>query len=99
MSTSKLSRLANEMTFTKDELVKLYEHFLTRLVDGHGNDREQMIKIHIDKLVGLSYRRVKQIRSRGPRNGWDGLMADLYFDMEALATQKAKQHSPMSVLS
>lgn len=79
----------NNVTFTKRELLDIYADFVDRLVNDFGNDRDEVIKYHIDKLVNKPYRRVKQLRPRGPRGGWLDLMCDVNGAMEDLAVQKS----------
>jgi hypothetical protein len=63
--------------FTKAELLKVFKHFLNRLVEDYGNNRDEMIAYHIDKLVGLTPAQVLKKMPRGPRNHWCDLMADI----------------------
>lgn len=74
--------MKKQHVFTKAELLKVFEHFLNRLVDDHGNDREAMIAYHIDKLVGLTTTEVLRKMPRGPARGWD-LMADIRVDIKS----------------
>lgn len=91
----KLSELLNEsfqdVTFTKSELVKIFKHFLDRLVKDHGNTREDMIKYHVDKLVGLPYRQVVQKMPRGPKGRWADLMMDIKAELRTLAMERAAE--------
>lgn len=77
-----------DMTFTKDELLFIYRNFLDRL-ERLGNDRDEMIKYHIDKLVGIPYKDVLRKKPRGPKDRWWGLMADINEELHAKAEWKA----------
>lgn len=78
-----------DSVFTLKELVKIYGPFLDRLVDNHGNKREDMIKYHLEKMVGLPYRQAKAKAPRGPGRGWTDLMADTNIGFEEAAKKKA----------
>lgn len=92
----KLNELLNEaavreVTFTKEELLSVFKHFIDRLVKDHGNDRNEMIKYHIAKLVGLPYSEVIRKIPRGPKGRWEDLMVDIRDELKQLATDKAKK--------
>lgn len=72
-----------EHKFSKAELLQIFAPFLDRLVIDHGNDRKEMIKYHIDKLVGLSTTQVLRKMSRGPTGHWNDLMTDIRLDIKS----------------
>lgn len=78
-----------DSVFTLNDLEKIYEPFLDRLVDDHGNKREDMIKYHLEKMVGLPYRKAKMKAPRGPGRGWGDLMVDVNGALEYEAKIKA----------
>lgn len=79
-----------DVTFTRDELVDIFKPFIQKLVNDHGNDREQMIKTHIDKLVGLPYKQVIKKMPRGPTNSqkWKELLQEIKIELEEQAKAK-----------
>ena len=77
-----------DVTFTKRELLEVFDRFLNRLVD-MGNDRQDMIEYHIDKLVGIPYSQVVRKMPRGPKGRWWGLMSDTRSALRDLAEEKS----------
>ena len=63
--------------FSKPELLQIFAPFLDRLELDHGNDREEMIRYHIDRLVGKTTPEVLRLMPRGPRGHWADLMSDI----------------------
>lgn len=73
--------------FTKRELLRVFKDFLDRLEHDHGNNRREMIKYHIDKLVGLPLEDVLRKMPRGPRGRWWSLMVDIRLELREIASR------------
>ncbi len=87
-----------EVKFSKSELLHVFKYFLDRLVKDHGNDRDEMIKFHIDKLVGLPYSQLVKKMPRGPKGRWEDLMFDIRGELKDLAEKKVSQVNEMKLL-
>lgn len=72
-------------TFTLTELTQAFAPFLDRLVEDHGNKREDMIAYHLTKLVGLELADVLRKMPRGPRGHWTDLMDDIRAALREIA--------------